>query len=300
MRPFGCQVTILNTKDHLGKFDGKADEGFFIGYSLNSKDFRVLNSKTRIVEENLHIRFSKSTPNDVGSGPDWLFDIDALTRIMNYEPIVLDTQSNGYAGTKACNNARQARKETEPVKDYMLLPLWTTDPLFFQNPKSSHDDGFKPSSDNERSTNEDNELPIDPNMHALEDVSTFNFSSDDEDDGAMANMNNLDTTIKDYLGKFDAKADDGYFLGYSSILKAFRVYNTRRKQIEETYHVTFDESIEAIRFTNTSVYEIGIDDSSRYHPDEFFHKDDPSKQYQVDSDISYYVIPHKQSLTELT
>ncbi|GJU48456.1 hypothetical protein Tco_1218011 [Tanacetum coccineum] len=53
--------------------------------------------RTRIVEENLHIRFSESTPNVVGSGPDWLFDIDALTRIMNYEPIVAGTQSNGFA-----------------------------------------------------------------------------------------------------------------------------------------------------------------------------------------------------------
>ncbi|GKC04033.1 retrovirus-related pol polyprotein from transposon TNT 1-94, partial [Tanacetum coccineum] len=96
---------------------------------------------------------------------------------------------------------------------------------------------------------------------------------------------------KDHLGKFDAKADDGYFLGYSSISKAFRVYNTRRQQIEETYHVTFDKSIEAIRFTNTSVDEIGNDDSSRYPPNEF-QEDDPSRQYQVDSDVSYYIIPH--------
>ncbi|GJT70270.1 retrovirus-related pol polyprotein from transposon TNT 1-94 [Tanacetum coccineum] len=96
---------------------------------------------------------------------------------------------------------------------------------------------------------------------------------------------------KDHLGKFDAKADDGYFLGYYSVSKAFRVYNTRRQQIEETYHVTFDESIEAIRFTNTSVDKIGIDDSSRYPPDEF-QEDDPSRQYQVDSDVSYYIIPH--------
>ncbi|GJT20379.1 putative ribonuclease H-like domain-containing protein [Tanacetum coccineum] len=41
MRPFGCPVTILNTIDHLGKFDGKADEGFFVGYSINSKAFRL-------------------------------------------------------------------------------------------------------------------------------------------------------------------------------------------------------------------------------------------------------------------
>ncbi|GJY03103.1 retrovirus-related pol polyprotein from transposon TNT 1-94 [Tanacetum coccineum] len=52
---------------------------------------------------------------------------------------------------------------------------------------------------------------------------------------------------KDHLGKFDAKADDGYFLGYSFVSKAFRVFNTRRQQVEETYHVTFDESMEAIR-----------------------------------------------------
>ncbi|GJS72799.1 putative ribonuclease H-like domain-containing protein [Tanacetum coccineum] len=234
MRPFGCPITILNTIDHLGKFDGKADEGFFVGYSLNSKAFRVFNSRTRIVEENLHIRFSESTPNAVGSGPDWLFDIDALTRIMNYEPIVAGTQSNGFVGTKASDNAGQARKETEPVKDYILLPLWTADLPYSQDPKSSHDDGSKPLSDdgkkvdedprkdsecndqekednvnntntvNATGTNEVNvvggktsiELPFDLNMPALEDVSIFDFSRDDEDDGAEADMNNLDTTIQ--------------------------------------------------------------------------------------------------------
>ncbi|GJU21206.1 retrovirus-related pol polyprotein from transposon TNT 1-94 [Tanacetum coccineum] len=89
---------------------------------------------------------------------------------------------------------------------------------------------------------------------------------------------------KDHLGKFDVKADDRYFLGYSFVSKAFRVFNTRRQKVKETYHVTFDKSMEAIRFTNTSVDEIGIDDSSRYPPNEFLQKDDPSRQYQVDSD----------------
>ncbi|GJR88339.1 putative ribonuclease H-like domain-containing protein [Tanacetum coccineum] len=40
MRLFGCPVTILNTLDHLGKFDGKADKGFFVGYSTNSKAYK--------------------------------------------------------------------------------------------------------------------------------------------------------------------------------------------------------------------------------------------------------------------
>nr|GFB92169.1 ribonuclease H-like domain-containing protein [Tanacetum cinerariifolium] len=137
-------------------------EGFFIGYSLNGKAFRVFNSITRIVEENLHIRFSENTPNVVYS-------------------------------------------------------------------KSSHDDGFIPSSDDGKKVDEDprkgskcndqekednvnntnnvnaagtngvnavGELPFDPDMPALEDVGTFDFSNKDEDDDEEADMNNLDTTIQ--------------------------------------------------------------------------------------------------------
>ncbi|GJV98910.1 retrovirus-related pol polyprotein from transposon TNT 1-94 [Tanacetum coccineum] len=164
MRPFGGLVTILNTIDHLGKFDGKADECLFVEYSLNSKAFRVFISRTRIVEENLHIRFSESTPNVVG------------------------TQSNGFAGTKASDNAGQARKEIEPVKNYILLPLWTADPLFSHDLKSSHDDESKPSSDSGNI-----ELPFDPNMPELED---YNIFKDDKNVSAEADINNLDTTIQ--------------------------------------------------------------------------------------------------------
>ncbi|GJR28580.1 retrovirus-related pol polyprotein from transposon TNT 1-94 [Tanacetum coccineum] len=211
MRPFRCPITILNTIDYFGKFDGKADEGFFVGYSLNSKAFRVFNSRTRIVEENWHIRFSESTPNAIGSEPDWLFDIDALTRTMNYEPIVVGILSNGFVGTKASDNVGQARKKTEPTKGYILLPLWTADPPYYQDPKSSHDNGSKPSSDDGKKVDEDPrkdsefnavggktsiELPVDPNMPALEDYIIFDFSRNDEVDGAEADMNNLDTKIQ--------------------------------------------------------------------------------------------------------
>nr|GEV16052.1 ribonuclease H-like domain-containing protein [Tanacetum cinerariifolium] len=231
MRPFGCPVTILNTKDHLYKFDGKADEGFFVRYSLNSKAFRVFNNRTRIVEENLHIRFSENTPNIARSGPNWLFDIGALTNSMNYKPVVARNQSNGNAGTKACDDAGKARIEIVPGKDYILLSLWTANPLISQESKSSQDDGFQPSSDhgkkvdeksrkeseckdqekednvnntnnvnvagtnrvNDVGANTNNELLFDPEMPALEDISTFNFSSDHEDDDEIADMNNLDT-----------------------------------------------------------------------------------------------------------
>ncbi|GKB74586.1 ribonuclease H-like domain-containing protein, partial [Tanacetum coccineum] len=79
MKPFGCPITILNTRDHLGKFDEKDNEGYFIGYSVINKAIRVFNKRTRIVEETLNIRFLENAPNVKRNGPDWLFDVDSLS-----------------------------------------------------------------------------------------------------------------------------------------------------------------------------------------------------------------------------
>ncbi|GJY06016.1 putative ribonuclease H-like domain-containing protein [Tanacetum coccineum] len=198
MRPFGCPVIILNTIDHLGKFDGKADEGFFIRYSINSKAFRVFNSRTRIVEENLHVQFSENTPNIAGSGPNWLFDIDALTKSMNYKPVVAGNQSNGNAGTKACDDAGDDEVTEEPGKEGG------------DSSKENESDNQE-KDDNINNTNNVNavsstvnaagievnvvgvktsiELPDDSNMPELEDIV---YSDDDEDIGTEDDMNNLD------------------------------------------------------------------------------------------------------------
>ncbi|GJY14421.1 putative ribonuclease H-like domain-containing protein [Tanacetum coccineum] len=198
MRPFGCPVTILNTIDHLGKFDGKADEGFFVGYSLNSKAFRVFNSRTRIVEENLHIRFSENTPNVVSSGPNWLFDIDTLTKTMNYKPIVADPKSSHDDGSKPSSDDGK-KVDEDPRKDSE-----SNDQEKKDNINSTNNVNTVSSIVNAVGTNKVNDvgpktsikLPVDPNMPALEDYSIFNFSRDDEDDGAEADINNLDTTIQ--------------------------------------------------------------------------------------------------------
>ncbi|GJZ09443.1 putative ribonuclease H-like domain-containing protein [Tanacetum coccineum] len=112
MKPFGCHVTILNTLDHLGKFDGKSDDGFFVGYSLNSKAFRVYNIRTRKVEENLHVRFLEDKPIVAGDGPKWLFDIDVLTESMNYVPVVAGTNSNDFIGNGYPTKGRKMKPKT--------------------------------------------------------------------------------------------------------------------------------------------------------------------------------------------
>ncbi|GJW17373.1 putative ribonuclease H-like domain-containing protein [Tanacetum coccineum] len=236
MRPFGYPVTILNTLDPLGKFDGKDDEGFLVGYSINSKAFRVFNTRTRKVEENLHINFLENKPNVAGSGPEWLFDIDLLTNSMNYEPVTAGNQTNKNAGIK--DNV-----DVVPTQQYILLPL------LYDSPQSSkdavaNDAGKKtneePAHEGERngqekeggasnkendqnvqdfraeldnllvqqkegyantiSTAEQNftnadDLPIDPLIPDLEDIGIFSGAYDDEDVGAEADLNNLETIM---------------------------------------------------------------------------------------------------------
>ncbi|GJU30214.1 putative ribonuclease H-like domain-containing protein [Tanacetum coccineum] len=185
MRPFGCPVTILNTLDHLGKFDGKADEGFFVGYSTNSKAYRVFNNRTRIVEENLHVKFSEETPNIAGNGPNWLFDIDALTISMNYKPVVAGNQTNGNAGTKENIDAGQDGRKIVPDQKYIQLPLLTSDPSLSKSLKDSTNAGFKPSGEEEKiyskhQENEDSEVP-----------NTEELRVNQEQDANVNNTNNI-------------------------------------------------------------------------------------------------------------
>ncbi|GJY00597.1 putative ribonuclease H-like domain-containing protein [Tanacetum coccineum] len=199
MRPFGCPVTILNTLDHLGKFDGKADEGFFVGYSTNSKAFRVFNSRTRIVEENLHVKFSEETPNIAGNRPNWLFDIDDVTKSMNYKPVVIGNQTNGNAGTKE-NITGQAGKKIILDQEYILLPLLTSDPSLSKSAKYSTNNINIVSSTVNTASIEDNAVDENIVYRCIDDLNMPNleeivYSDDDEEVGAEADMNNLATTV---------------------------------------------------------------------------------------------------------
>ncbi|GJT54766.1 retrovirus-related pol polyprotein from transposon TNT 1-94 [Tanacetum coccineum] len=110
MKPFGCHVTILNTLDKLGKFDGKSDEGFFVGYSLSSKAFRVYNIRTRKVQENLHVGFLENKPM---------------------------LEGNGIQGVSESSTSSQQDKDNQ---DCIVMPIWK-DALYFDDtsPKSVAD-----------------------------------------------------------------------------------------------------------------------------------------------------------------
>ncbi|GJU54476.1 putative ribonuclease H-like domain-containing protein [Tanacetum coccineum] len=174
-----------------------------VGYSTNSKAFRVFNSRTKIVEENLHVQFSENSPNIVGSGPNWLFHIDALIKSMNYKPVVAGNQSNGNASIKACDDAGKASMETSSP-DARFKPSREDEKKVTEEPgkEGGNSSNDQEKGDNIDSTNNINtaevnvvdpktsiELPNDPNMPELEDIV---YLDDDEDVGAETDMNNLD------------------------------------------------------------------------------------------------------------
>nr|GEV00497.1 putative ribonuclease H-like domain-containing protein [Tanacetum cinerariifolium] len=142
MRPFGCPVTILNTLDLLGKFDGKAEEGFLVGYFINSKASRVFNTQTRNVKENLHVDFLKNKPNVTCQRPNQLFDIDSLAKFMNYQPITVGNQANKNAGHEEVNgdtglkknvDVEHTEQEKVSTQQYIVFPLWSSISLSYKS-----------------------------------------------------------------------------------------------------------------------------------------------------------------------
>ncbi|GJS08835.1 retrovirus-related pol polyprotein from transposon TNT 1-94 [Tanacetum coccineum] len=98
---------------------------------------------------------------------------------------------------------------------------------------------------------------------------------------------------KHRLGKFDEKAYDGYLLGHSLVSKAFRVFNTRRQQIEETYNITFNERPNVIKFLKPSVDNINIAQNERYPHDEYLHPYKPSQMNQTNSNDVSFIEPYE-------
>nr|GEX13790.1 hypothetical protein [Tanacetum cinerariifolium] len=132
--------------------------------------FRVprKNNMTRIVKETLHITFLENKPNVARSGPTWLFDIDILTKSMNYKPVVIGNQSNGSTENDANVNSTNSINTVSLTANVASVK------------------------DNDVDKNIVYRCVDNPNMPNLEEIV---YSDDDKDVGADADMTNLDKDI---------------------------------------------------------------------------------------------------------
>ncbi|GJV75069.1 putative ribonuclease H-like domain-containing protein, partial [Tanacetum coccineum] len=135
MKPFGCHVTILNTLDKLGKFDGKSDE--------------------------------ENKPMIEGNGPKWLFDLDSLTQSMNYVPVVAGTFSNDFAGIQGVSESSTSSQQDQ---DCIIMPIWKDASYFGNNAPRSVADA--PIQDKDRVQDENDATEKSPEDSSLEDNGT--------------------------------------------------------------------------------------------------------------------------------
>nr|GEY25187.1 retrovirus-related Pol polyprotein from transposon TNT 1-94 [Tanacetum cinerariifolium] len=199
IRPFGFHVTILNTIENLGKFEEKSDEGFL-----------------------------------VGDGPTWLFDLDYLTDSMNYQPVTTENKANKTTGPKEDNNsvgtqdsfdARYSEMEAEHAQEYYVLPLWSSYTSTVKRSKPKNGD----EKINEDAGSKTNKEPVDQEDQAIlkelerlkrhekeanDAAETLRkmfaqisrdgifTSASDDDEGAVADFTNLESTMNEELLQF--------------------------------------------------------------------------------------------------
>ncbi|GJU21102.1 putative ribonuclease H-like domain-containing protein, partial [Tanacetum coccineum] len=131
LKPFGCLVTILNTSDHLGKFEGKADEGFIVGYAAHSKAYRVYNLSSKKIEETLNLRYLEDKPNVQGLGHEWYFDLDYLTDSLGYTRF----KTNQPAGTQDTNIHAGTQDDSDSECDEQVIVVPSFPSNSFSGPK---------------------------------------------------------------------------------------------------------------------------------------------------------------------
>ncbi|GJR63882.1 putative ribonuclease H-like domain-containing protein [Tanacetum coccineum] len=123
-KPFGYHVTILNTSDHLGKFDDKADEGYIVGYSTSNKAYMVYNVPNKRVEETMNLRYLEEKPNVQGLGHEWYFDLDYLTDTLGYKR----DKANQSAGTQEASTnpagTQDADSDSECDEQFIIVPSY--------------------------------------------------------------------------------------------------------------------------------------------------------------------------------
>nr|GEV80513.1 ribonuclease H-like domain-containing protein [Tanacetum cinerariifolium] len=125
-------MTILNTSDHLGKFEGKANDGFLVGYAAHSKAYRVYNLSSKKVERTLNLRYLEDKPNVQGLGQEWYFDLDYLTDSLGYTRF----KTNPPAGTRDTNiiaGTQDDDSESECDEQVIFVPSFPSNS--FSGPK---------------------------------------------------------------------------------------------------------------------------------------------------------------------
>ncbi|GJY10086.1 putative ribonuclease H-like domain-containing protein [Tanacetum coccineum] len=231
---------------------------------LKGKQHLVYNTRTKRVEENLHIGFLENKPMIEGNGLKWLFDINYLTQSMNYVPVVADTITNGSTGTQGELNAGTSTQKEEISQDCIVMPIWK-DASYFDSPskdvgngepKSAADDQKQvedgPDNENdEKDKSKDDSSPKEVNAAGQH----VNTASPEVNTGRFK-LNTVDPSVSTASSNDQDSPKDMFKLGASHTL--------------ETTHVEFfsDEDEPEVDLGNiTNSYTVPPTPNTRIHKD---------------------------------
>nr|GEW15448.1 ribonuclease H-like domain-containing protein [Tanacetum cinerariifolium] len=217
MRPFRCPVTILNTLDPLGNFDGKADEGFLVGYSVTRKAFRGvdLNGKETVSAQQYVLLplWSTGSKDPQNTDVDVAFDVKDNATEVHVFPSSSDKlkkydekakrESKGKSHVDLSIGDRDLRDEfVEFSVNGTNRVNAASAPVTAVGPNPTNSFNAASPSDNAASLNfkiggkslfaDPSHYPSDPDMPALEDIV---YSGNEEAVGAVDEFSNLETNI---------------------------------------------------------------------------------------------------------
>ncbi|GJR26383.1 hypothetical protein Tco_1102615 [Tanacetum coccineum] len=120
-------------------------DGGYVAFEGNPKGGKITRKMYHVYSISIQLSHSRQMDGKAVVKVS-LLELSWNSKAVEYPNVIKDVEENLQC---------QSRKETELIKDYILLPLWTADPPYSQDPKSSHDDGSKPSSDDGKKVDED-------------------------------------------------------------------------------------------------------------------------------------------------
>nr|GEZ78958.1 hypothetical protein [Tanacetum cinerariifolium] len=138
----GCSRHMTGNISYLSDFepfDGRYVSFGQGGCKIQAREpLKPINLSLRMVEENLHVEFLENKAIEKGVGPNWLSDIDSLTKSINYVPVDTGTNSTNFSGTKDVAN-QEVKKDVSSLR-YIVLPNWAHDALLESSSSKSHDE----------------------------------------------------------------------------------------------------------------------------------------------------------------
>nr|GEU65059.1 ribonuclease H-like domain-containing protein [Tanacetum cinerariifolium] len=137
---FGCHVTILNTSDHLGKFDGKANEGYIVGYSTSNKAYKVYNVPNKRVEETMNLTYLEEKPNVHGLGHEWYFDLDYLTDTLSYKHVQANQSTGTQEASTNLTGTQDVDSDSDCDKQVIIVPSYPSHSIQGTEPKDTSGD----------------------------------------------------------------------------------------------------------------------------------------------------------------